>query len=85
MPKKKENRDELFPDEQDNEDILKTTNMIKEPEEPEETIDTPRGIDQKEAILNLLQGAINLLNRNISNKDRAINNIQQAIKVLNRL
>ena len=75
MPKKKkEEEEELYPDE-DTTKILKTSNFIKTKEEP----------DYKAQIKEKLNGAINLLQRNVRNKQRALDKIREAIELLKKI
>jgi hypothetical protein len=75
---KKKIGDELFPDEDDDSGILKTTSFIDKEKIPENQ-------EIKEQIQSHLDGAISLLNRNLRNKQRAFDEIRKAVKLLDRL
>ena len=73
MVKKKEELDEMYPDEESKVLTSKKFHTIKE-EKP-----------IKSQIKGRLEGAINLLNRNIRNKGRAIEKINEAMELLDKL
>ena len=73
MAKKKE-YDELYPDEDDS-GVLKVTSIKKVDDAP----------TTQEKIKSLLDGAMQLLNRNLRHKERAFDEIRKAIKLIDEL
>jgi hypothetical protein len=80
MPKGKD-LDTLYPNDSDK--ILTTEKFHTVKEEKPKPKKKP--VDNKTIIKGLLEGAINLLHRNIRNKDRAIKKIIECIKLLEEI